>query len=177
MKSILKAKNDYLHKNFGFTLIELLIIIGIIAILAAIVFVSLNPMAKYQDARNARRWNDVTAILDAIKLHQVDNKGAYLEDIQNLSADLAYQIGNAGSNCDVDCSNPDTTLETTCINIGELSDNGYMPAIPYDPNASTASIDYTHYYLIKSTNGSITVGACDEEKGSSAAIPNISVSR
>jgi prepilin-type N-terminal cleavage/methylation domain-containing protein len=34
-------------KNKGFTLIELLIVIGIIAVLAAFVFVALNPGARF----------------------------------------------------------------------------------------------------------------------------------
>jgi prepilin-type N-terminal cleavage/methylation domain-containing protein len=177
MKNKFKAGKNVSRNNYGFTLIELLIIIGIIAILAAIVLVSLNPLAKYQDARNARRWSDVTAILNAIKLYQVDNKGALLPDIDALSLDLAYQIGNAESDCDVECSNPTGDIEETCVNIGELADNGYLPSIPYDQNAPSASIDYSYYYLIKNTNGSITVGACSEEKGSNASIPDISVSR
>ena len=61
--------------NKGFTLIELLIVIAIIAILAAVVFVSLDPLTRFQDARDARRWTDVDAVLSAMKLDQVDQGG------------------------------------------------------------------------------------------------------
>ena len=43
----------------GFTLIELLIVIAIIAILAGVVFVSLNPSQRFKDARDATRWKAV----------------------------------------------------------------------------------------------------------------------
>ena len=37
----------------GFTLIELLIVIAIIAVLAGAVFVALDPLTRFRDARNA----------------------------------------------------------------------------------------------------------------------------
>ena len=49
----------------GFTLIELLIVIGIIAVLAAATFVALNPLTRFQDARDARRRTDISAVLSA----------------------------------------------------------------------------------------------------------------
>ena len=51
----------------GFTLIELLIVIAIIAILAGVVFVSLDPLQRFLDARDAARWTDVTAVLSAVR--------------------------------------------------------------------------------------------------------------
>ena len=160
----------------GFTLIELLIVIAVIAILAAIVFVAINPLARFQDSRNARRWTDVNAVLSAIKLHQLDNSGVYLDAIDDLTNDLYYQIGGGGA-CNDTCLNPTVVLQTTCADLEELTDDGYLPDIPIDPNASGASEDETRYYIVKHANGSITVGNCSEELGSNSAIPNISVSR
>ena len=170
-----------MNKNFykrgqGFTLIELLIIIAVIAILATIVFVALNPLARFQDSRNARRWSDVESIASAIKLYQVDNSGTNLSDVEDMTESIAYQIGG-GSNCALDCTFPAVTTDANCVDIGSLTKRGYIPAIPFDPNAAGASTDNTHYYIIKNPGGSLTIGACNEEQGSASVTPSISVSR
>lgn len=173
-KSFSCKVSQYCKKSAGFTLVELLIVIGVLAILASIVFVALNPLGRFENSRNARRWTDVTAILQAIKLHQVDNGGDYLSDIGDLSADLYYQIG-AGSSCNDACANPTVVLQTDCIDLSELVDNGYLPSIPIDPNDTNASEDETRYYMVRLSTGSIIVGSCSEEQGTNDSVPNIVV--
>jgi prepilin-type N-terminal cleavage/methylation domain-containing protein len=168
-----------MKKNFiksGFTLVELLIVITVLGVLAGLVFVALNPLERFQDSRNAKRWADVNLILSAIKLDQIDNGGSYMGDINDLSSDLYYQVGN-GSSCNDTCANPTVILQTDCIDIEELVDDGYLPSVPIDPNDSNAGEDETRYYLVKGSNGTITVGSCSEEKGSNSVIPSIVVSR
>jgi type IV pilus assembly protein PilA len=168
-----------IRDSWGFTLIELLIIIGIIAILASIVFVSLNPLAKYQDARNARRWSDINNIISAIKMYQTEHKGAYLASLDALDEDKYYQIGtNDAGDCNETCELPSgMNLQVDCVNLATLVDDGYMASIPYDPNDANASSDMTKYYFLKNSNKSITVGACVPEKGTNAEVPTIAVSR
>jgi prepilin-type N-terminal cleavage/methylation domain-containing protein len=57
----------------GFTLIELLIVIGIIAILAAAVIITVTPGEKLEQARNATRNSHMTAIGTALHMGLVDN--------------------------------------------------------------------------------------------------------
>lgn len=152
----------------GFTLIELLIVIAIIAILAGVVFVALDPLQRFADARDATRWSDVTAVLDAAKVDQVDNGGAYLTEIGNLTDDLYYQIGTCSTGGDADCGAQ--TTQSVCADLTGLVTEGYLAAIPVDPNTGTDAL--TDYYIQRAANGTLTVGACDPE-GTGA----ISVSR
>lgn len=167
-----------IKKGAGFTLIELLIVIAIIAALSALAFVALNPVARFQDSRNAQRWGDVNMIMAAIKLHQVDNGGIYLDAIDDLTADLYYQIGTGDACADGDvCLNAAVTLQTACVDLSGLVDGAYMPSVPIDPNATGASADETRYYLVKDSYGRIIVGACSEEIGSADAVQVIEITR
>jgi prepilin-type N-terminal cleavage/methylation domain-containing protein len=162
----------------GFTLIELLIVVAVIAILAALAFVALNPLARFQDARNAQRWADVNALLGAIKLDQVDNGGAYHANIAAMSDNTYYQIGDATTGCDTPaCSNPTVSMQSACVDIYGLISEGYIAALPIDSNASGVSDAKTGYYLYKYDSGQISVGSCHEELGSNSSIPTIEVSR
>jgi type IV pilus assembly protein PilA len=163
-------------KKSGFTLIELLIVIAVMSILASVVFVALNPLARFQDSRNTRRRTDVATILNAIKLYETDNDGESLSDMEYMTEDVAYGIGDSGD-CSLTCVSPVLTADGECIDIGYLSGLGYLPDVPIDPNAAGASSANTHYYLIKNSSGSITVGACDEELGTNDALPDISITK
>lgn len=150
----------------GFTLIELLIVIGIIAILAAAVFVALNPLKRFQDSRDARRRSDVANILSAIKVNQVDNGGAYLSgagsDIGGITAGQNHIIGTTpgGIGCDTGCTA--VTTQADCINLYPLVDpGGYLGEVPKDPSSGTDA--KTGYYISRSAANLITVGSCSPE--------------
>lgn len=56
----------------GFTLIELLIVIGIIAILATVVILTLNPAELLRQARDSTRTSDFATIKSAVSLFGAD---------------------------------------------------------------------------------------------------------
>lgn len=151
-------------KHNGFTLIELLIVIAIIAILAAVVFVALNPLKRFQDSRDSRRAADINAVLSAIKVDQVDNGGAYLTAVGNLTAGSVYMIGTANSGCDD--QNCDTLVsgDAYCVNLADLVTEGYLGSVPISPNgAGTWVAATTGYTLTRASTGILTVRACESE--------------
>lgn len=155
----------------GFTLIEILIVVALIAIIAAVVFVTLNPLTRFQDARDSQRWSAVSAVLNAIKIDQVDNGGAYIAAVGNTNAGEVYMItdGAVAAGCDDANANCDTdvTDDDNCVNLDGLVTEGYLGDIPVSPTgAASWSASLTGYTLQRNTSGIVTVRACESENTS-----------
>jgi type IV pilus assembly protein PilA len=162
-----------MKKRAGFTLIELLIVIGLIAILAGVVFVALDPFTRFRDARNSRRSADVASFASAVRVNQVDIGGRYMWALRSpqITAGETYQISNATTTtaCNTNCSA--VTDADNCVNMQPLASSGYLGSVPVSPNGSNAwSGAYTGYYLRVNANSSLTVGACDVEGGSAIQV-------
>jgi prepilin-type N-terminal cleavage/methylation domain-containing protein len=159
----------------GFTLIELLIVVAIIAILASAIFLALNPLKRFQDSRDADRARDVTTILEAVKLDQIDNGGSYHDDVSNLSAGSVYMIVDGSSmtaGCDDNNTYCDTnvTNDTSCANLTFLKTESYFKELPISPagnvtwdDGNSSGEKGTGYTISRSTDNVITVRACESE--------------
>src|SRR6266404_7516626 len=69
-------KKNYSNKE-GFTLIEILVVIGIIAILAGVVLIAINPARQFAQAHNSQRSSNLEAILNAYGQKLADGKGVF----------------------------------------------------------------------------------------------------
>ncbi len=133
-------------KNKGFTLIELLVVIGIIAILAGIVIVAINPARQFAQARNTDRWSAVNTILNAVGQRLADNRGVFETGCAaGVIPTTAKHIGSDALNYD----------------IGPCIVPTYISILPLDPSTGTA-VDSGYTIVRDATTGRITVGATGE---------------
>src|SRR3989344_2206233 len=142
----------------SFTLIELLVVIAIVAILSAVVIITLNPAELLKQSRDSNRLSDLNTLNKALALFEVDVVG-----------------GSLGSSSTVYVSLPDTSA--TCLNLGlptlpagyqygcvteanlrktdgtgwipvnltEISSNSPFGSLPTDPvNATSSGLYYTY---------------------------------
>lgn len=128
----------------AFTLVEVLLVIVIIAILAGIVIVAINPARQISQANNTERDSDVKSILDAVHEYAIDNRGA----LPSAITTTATVVGSGAGQIDI-CSDLVPT---------------YLAEMPYDPTATGASYTdcttyNTGYTIAEDTDGRVTVAA------------------
>ena len=162
-----------LKNGAGFTLIEILVVIGIIAILAAVVLIAINPARQFAQARNSQRVSNVNSILNAIGQSMADNKGLFK------------------------CAEEGDTIPATAIQISENDFNlrpcirpTYIPEIPGDPkigindctdDSCSGALTYVTGYTIEQNDTTKRIKVCapeaKNEKAISASPPEVCVER
>lgn len=147
----------------GFTLIEVLIVIGIIAILAAIVLVAINPGRQFGQANNTQRQSNLAAILNAVGQYTVDNRGALPPGISTTKAEISEAL----------C----TALVPT-----------YLPSLPSDPKSNSLGATFTDctdidandikYDVVQDAEGRVTLSAPNtEDVDPTGTTPPITITR
>jgi type IV pilus assembly protein PilA len=158
-----------LLSRHGFTLIELLLVIGIIAILASIVIVAINPTKQLGDARNAQRRSDVNTILNAVYQYAIDHNGSLPTCIDTTRRGVC----SSGSDCAGFDSGDETGVVVTDAddcNLDVLT-GSYLVSIPMDAGGAPAnSTSYAGYDIVRDANGRVTVYAPFAEQGATITV-------
>jgi len=140
----------------GFTLIELLIVIGILAILATVVVVVLNPAQLFAQARDSQRISDMTTLRSALSL--------YLATVGTPSLGTCPILPASGAGrCTANAASPFATVSTTCgavsttrttggagwvdVNFASVPGGSPLSVLPLDPSNGT-----TYYYAYACNN-------------------------
>lgn len=92
----------------GFTFIEVLIAISLIAVLAGIVIVAVNPAKQFINARNVQRKETVETLSSAIFQYMIDNEGNSPPGVDSV----LRMIGTDTSGCDISCGRRIATFES-----------------------------------------------------------------
>lgn len=127
--------------------------IGIIAILASIVIVAINPTKQLGIARDAQRSSDVNTILNAVYQYAIDHNGI-------LPAGIP--IGTPRTIC--------KTSDAVCnggVNLRLLT-GAYLFNIPSDPQATTGT--GTNYTIVSTVDRRTTVAAPGAEQTASISL-------
>jgi len=144
------------NKSSGFTLLEILLVIGIIAILAGIVIVAINPSKQLATVRNTQRKSDLKQIYNAITQYYIDNSSfpstistTTLNEVCNTGAVSNTSTSTSGANC----------ATAGLANLSVLVPT-YLVSIPTDPTGTSSLLSFipTAYAATTATGTGYKVG-------------------
>lgn len=143
------------NKKKGFTLVEILVVVALVAILAAITIIAINPGKNFADTRNAQRSADVAEILNAVTQY-TSEQGHTIDDFGTITE------------CTTGSDPIGTDTVGGSIDISTLLVDDYIVAIPQDPLDGTE--DDTGYTICVTSGGRVQIDAPNAENGKTISV-------
>lgn len=161
-------RSDLKKTQGGFTLIEILVVIGIIAVLAAIVIIAINPARQFAQARDTQRSSNLNAILNAVGQRTADNKGIFAGTFTGTDG-LTKKCPPLPTS-DTEVTSEDSSDDTTVSGkLGCLVPT-YISALPMDPKVLSGT---NTGYWISATSSRIRVVGGNTAATEETAIPRL----
>lgn len=150
------------RKQKGFTLLEVLLVVAVIAILAGIVIIAINPSKQLGDSRNTQRQADVNTILNAVYQYTLDNNGSFPAAVTGTPTELCKSTVTP-ANC-----TSSSLIDLTAV----VSSGKYIVSLPIDPLCPTnCHANGTGYRISRDgTTGRVTVTAINQEQGKTITV-------
>ncbi|MES2225985.1 MAG: type II secretion system protein [Patescibacteria group bacterium] len=161
--SIPPSSKTHIYER-GFTLIEILVVIGMIAVLASVVLIAINPLRQFAQARNSQRISNVNAILNAVGNRLAEHQGIFTE---------ASSTCPAIPSSDIDIAKNQYDLRRCLVPT-------YISELPFDPdggsntciNDACSDGDYDTRYTVREDSSSGRITVCAPNAGHESSIPD-----
>ena len=138
----------------AFTLIELLIVIAILAVLASITVVAINPADIFRRTRDAQRISDLDSIRTAINFYVV-NTSSPAFGTANVTYSHVTGVTCVGTAPSATTSQAVNGTGWIPVNLTSLGGTPPLSNWPIDPNPTTVTNNPGRYYVYL-TNGTST---------------------